>query len=150
MDDIIDQLVEYSGYLFEIKMDNLLPLIALSRIHYDHRNKPRNEIILNPTKIPMYDRAVLAHVLSHEWGHHLYNHVKIDPANLTSEQRVHIENEADFFASLFVNKYNYNKDSIIKYILESDLDKPYIKSRISILAGDYDVVRKNIDLLDKI
>lgn len=149
MDNIIDRLVEYSGCLFEIQIDNLLPISALSRIRFDHRNKMRFEIFINPLKIPMENESILAHILSHEWGHHMYNHVRINPNDLDEKQMRQVENEADFYASLFIEKYNYSKEDIVKYIVKSSLDKDYIKNRVEILGGDFKIVEENLHIIDK-
>ena len=81
MENIIQELVEYSGKLFIIKEDNNLRIPAFSLIEYDFRNNPRNVIVINKRLIPE-DISIMAHILAHEYGHHIYEHVKINPLAL--------------------------------------------------------------------
>ena len=110
LEEVLDQLVEYSGKLFEVKIDNNLRMPAFSLIENDFRGNPRNKILINDRLIPMNNKHILAHILAHEYGHHIYKHVKIHPGNLDERQLEHIENEADFYALMFIEKFNYDKD----------------------------------------
>ena len=70
-----------------------------------------NTILINDRLIPMNNKSILAHILAHEYGHHIYEHVKINPA-FKLPQLEHIENELIFYINV-IEKYNYNKDEII-------------------------------------
>ena len=123
LEEILDELVEFTGKLFEIKIDSNLKFQHFSLIDIDFRGNPRNTILINDRLIPMNNKSILAHILAHEYGHHIYEHVKINPAFLNPPQLEHIENEADFYALMFIEKYNYNKDEIIKFIADTSINK---------------------------
>jgi hypothetical protein len=147
LEEIIDQLVEFTGKLFEIKIDSNLQIPAFSLIDIDFRGNPRNTILINDRLIPMNNKSILAHILAHEYGHHIYEHVKINPAFLNPPQLEHIENEADFHALMFIEKYNYNKDEIIKFIADTSINKEISRSRIDILCGNISIIEDKIDIL---
>ena len=147
LEEIVDRLVEFTDKLFEIKIDNNLHIPAFSLIDTDFRGNPRNTILINDKLIPMNNKSILAHILAHEYGHHIYEHVKINPNQLNSKQLEHIENEADFHALMFIEKYNYDKDEIIKFIADTSVNKEISKSRIDILCGDISIIENNIDIL---
>ena len=115
MDTILEQLVEFSGKLFEIKENNSLQIPALSILETDFRGNLRNKIFVNFNLLPLTEPDILAHVLAHEYGHHIYNHVKINPLSLNQDQLDQAEYEADLYALLFIEKYNYNKKKIINF-----------------------------------
>ena len=148
LDEVLDQLVEFSGKLFEIKLDHNLQIPAFSLIENDFRGNPRNRILINDKLIPMNNKSILAHILAHEYGHHIYEHVKIHPGNLNDKQLTHIENEADFYALMFVDKYNYNKDDIIRFIADTSINKECSRTRIDILCGNIEIIENNIHLLE--
>ena len=147
LEEIIDQLVEFTGKLFEIKIDENLQIPAFSLIDTDFRGNPRNTILINDRLIPMNNKSILAHILSHEYGHHIYEHVKINPTHLNPQQLEHIENEADFHALIFIEKYNYNKDEIIRFIKDTSVNKDISRTRIDILCGNISIIEDKIDIL---
>jgi Zn-dependent peptidase ImmA (M78 family) len=147
MDNIIQELVDYSGKLFIIKEDSNLKMPAFSLIEYDFRRNPRNVIIINRNLIPSDDISVLAHILAHEYGHHIYEHVKINPRTLNEKQLEQIECEADFYALMFIEKYKYSKNSIIKFMIETTNSISLLKKRIDIINGNIDEVNNNVDLI---
>ena len=147
LEEILDQLVEFTGKLFEIKIDENLQIPAFSLIENDFRGNPRNTILINDRLIPMNNKSILAHILAHEYGHHIYEHVKINPSYLNPQQLEHIENEADFHALMFIEKYNYDKDEIIKFISNTSVNREIAKTRIDILCGNIDIIENNIDIL---
>ena len=147
LEEILDQLVEFTGKLFEIKIDSNLQIPAFSLIDIDFRGNPRNTILINDRLIPMNNKSILAHILAHEYGHHIYEHVKINPAFLNSSQLEHIENEADFHALMFIEKYNYNKDEIIRFIADTSINKDISKTRIDILCGNISIIEDKVDIL---
>ena len=147
LEEILDQLVEFTGKLFEIKIDSNLQIPAFSLIENDFRGNPRNTILINDRLIPMNNKSILAHILAHEYGHHIYEHIKINPSYLSAKQLEHIENEADFHALMFIEKYNYKKNEIIKFIVDTSINKEISKTRIDILCGNISIIEENIDIL---
>mgnify|MGYP001477901201 FL=1 len=147
LEEILDQLVEFTGKLFEIKIDGNLQIPAFSLIENDFRGNPRNTILINDRLIPMNNKSILAHILAHEYGHHIYEHVKINPSYLSAKQLEHIENEADFHALMFIEKYNYNKDEIIKFIADTSVNKEISRTRIDILCGNIGIIEDKVDIL---
>ena len=147
LDEIIDQLVEFSGKLYEVKIDTKLQIPAFSLLDTDFRGNLRNKILINTNLIPMNNKSILAHILGHEYGHHIYEHIKIYPGDLNADQLSQVENEADFYALMFIEKYNYDKDEIIKFISDTTLNKEYCRTRIDILCGNVCIIEENIDLL---
>ena len=147
LEDVLDELVEFSNKLFEVKIDNNLVIPAFSLIENDFRGNPRNVILINDRLIPMNNKSILAHILAHEYGHHIYEHIKINPSYLSAKQLEHIENEADFHALMFIEKYNYDKDEIIKFIADTSVNKEIARTRIDILCGNIGIIEKNIDIL---
>tara|TARA_Y100000389_G_C17124433_1_gene347089 strand:+ start:109 stop:555 length:447 start_codon:yes stop_codon:yes gene_type:complete len=147
MENIIQELVEYSGKLFIIKEDNSLRIPALSIIEYDFRHNPRNVIVINKKLIPE-DISIMAHVLAHEYGHHIYEHVKINPMTLNETQLEQIECEADFYALMFIEKYKYNKNSIIKFIIDCPCRSSLLKKRLDIINGLTNDVENNANLIE--
>tara|TARA_B100001175_G_C19476328_1_gene624532 strand:+ start:1155 stop:1601 length:447 start_codon:yes stop_codon:yes gene_type:complete len=147
MENIIQELVEYSGKLFIIKEDNSLRIPAFSLIEYDFRNNPRNVIVINKKLIPE-DISIMAHILAHEYGHHIYEHVKINPISLNEAQLEQIESEADFYALMFVEKYKYNKNAIIKFIIDYPCKSTLLKKRLDIINGLVNNVDSNSYLIE--
>tara|TARA_B110000902_G_C13718676_1_gene364227 strand:- start:51 stop:497 length:447 start_codon:yes stop_codon:yes gene_type:complete len=146
MENIIQELVEYSGKLFIIKEDNNLRIPALSLIEYDFRNNPRNVIVINKKLIPE-DISIMAHILAHEYGHHIYEHVHINPNTLNKTQLDQIECEADFYALMFIEKYKYNKNTIIKFIISRHNESSLLKKRLDIINGVINNLENNIHLI---
>ena len=147
LEEILDELVEFTGKLFEVKIDNNLQFPAFALIENDFRGNPRDVILINDRLIPMNNKSILAHILAHEYGHHIYEHIKIYPGHLNSKQLEHIENEADFHALMFIEKYNYNKDEIIRFIADTSVNKEISKTRIDILCGNISIIEDNISIL---
>ena len=63
LEDVLDELVEFSDKLFEVKIDNNLVIPAFSLIENDFRGNPRNVILINDRLIPMNNKSILAHIL---------------------------------------------------------------------------------------
>ena len=144
LNNIIDQLVRYSGCLFEIEFDNNIPMPGLSIIMKDFRNHNRNKIILNENIIKNVSEDILAHILAHEWGHHMLKHVYIDSNTLNLEEKNLIELEADFYAYNFIHYYNYDKSKIIRYIEDNFYNQK------KIYDNNYILFKERIDILNNI
>lgn len=147
MENIIQELVDYSGKLFFIREDNNLKIPAFSTIEYDFRNNPRNVIVINKKLIPDTDISVLAHILAHEYGHHIYEHVTINPITLNEAQYMQVECEADFYALMFIEKYKYNKSAITRFMIDTTHDSILLKKRLDVINGVIDEVDKNSTLI---
>ena len=131
---IANRLFEYSNLFVEIRCDVGLPIPGLSLIEQDIHGLFRPIIVLNPTLIPE-DENVIAHIISHEWGHHVLRHIERFPSRESSESiqiRQQKENEADCYAAKFVKQFRYDLDSIIAFFEEHPID---IENRITILRG---------------
>lgn len=141
IDSVIDNLVEYSNCLFEIEYDNNLEIPGLSILIIDNRSQLRNKIILNYNLIKNETISVIAHILAHEWGHHINKHTYIDILKLNDNEKEIIEIEADNYAYNFIKKYNYNINEIIDYI-----KKNYEKD-INIFEKKINFVNKRLNIL---
>jgi hypothetical protein len=48
---------------------------------------------------------------------------------------------------MFIEKYNYNKDEIIKFIADTSVNKEISRTRIDILCGNIGIIEEKIDIL---
>jgi len=109
---ISNELINYSGKSIKIIYDNFLEMPALALLD---TNTKEPLIIININILPDC-KDTIAHILSHEYGHHILKHVDINP-NLRSKKDLLIcEDQADIYAAIFISKFNYNKDKIKEYI----------------------------------
>ena len=116
IDLIIDKLVNHSGCLFEIIYDNKLPMPGMSFVEKDFRGMNRYKVVLNYNLIKNESSSVIAHILSHEWGHHILKHTLVNPSLLSSDRISETEIEADTYAYNFIIKNNYSVEDIQNYI----------------------------------
>jgi len=133
--NILNQLYKYSNTFLHIRNDITLPIPAFSTIEKDIYGRLVPTIIINMTLIPNDDN-VLAHIISHEWGHHASKHLLPiqEDAREFVEHAHHIqqkENEADLFAAKFITDFKYNISPIIEFFKSHPVD---IKNRIHILT----------------
>jgi len=131
---VANQLFEMSNTFVELRCDIAMPMPGFSLIEPDIHGLYRPVIVLNPTIIPD-DPSVIAHVLGHEWGHHVLRHIEprgpdIPPEN--SERRQEKENEADAYAARFIKTYRYDTDAIISFMREHPID---LENRMQILLS---------------
>ena len=129
---IANQLFYYSNMFIPIRCDVNLPMPGYSLIEPDIHGRFGPTIILNPTLIPD-NISIIAHILSHEWGHHVLGHMQDlnnSMQNLNNSMQ-NKENEADAYAARFVKLHSYNVDDIINFMREHPVD---LENRIQILT----------------
>ena len=100
-----------------------------------------NELINNPsninTKLIPNNINIIAHILSHEWGHHVLRHMTIEPNSFKTEEFDAIqekENEADLYAANFIKEYSYDVNNIKDFMREQPGD---LENRLNILQSVY-------------
>ena len=86
-------------------------------------------IRINLTKISECEN-VIAHVLSHEYGLHVYGHINSDPSKKTHKEMEFIEDQADSYASYFIKYHNYDVDKIADYIRMTTNSNKVLNSRL--------------------
>ena len=107
---------------------------GMSFVSKDFRGINRYKIIINYNLIKDEKISVIAHILSHEWGHHILKHTIIDPSLLSNNEILEKEIEADTYAYNFIKKYNYNIDDIENYIKKNFLyEIENFKSKLKLL-----------------
>lgn len=134
IDFVINQLCNFTGRNdIKLKYDNCLHIPALSL-------NMNNEsiIVVNKNLIPN-NVPVIAHILSHEYGHHIYGHTYINPQLLNKSTIDNFENEADYHAHRFINEYHYDKSAIVRYLYLTK--SPNLNTRLDILYGNYSVIQ---------
>lgn len=133
LNNILNQLFEYSYHYIEVRNDPNLNMPGFSFIEKDINERFKPIILINLDLIPK-QIDILAHVIAHEWGHHVLRHISLVPPHSSqmpsSEERQEKENEADTYAALFIKEFFYNKKPIEKFILDCNFD---CDNRINIL-----------------
>lgn len=124
LDKIVDELTYYSGLDVELCINNYLPCPAMSSLSASKRIIEVNQYLI-PDNLD-----ITAHIMSHEFGHHYLDHVLEDPRTLDQLELDIREDEADTYASVFIEKYGYDKKPIIDFIIKSN---PNFHNRIKIL-----------------
>tara|TARA_X000000950_G_C13467748_1_gene478538 strand:- start:118 stop:594 length:477 start_codon:yes stop_codon:yes gene_type:complete len=131
---VANQLFELSNTFVELRCDIGMPMLGYSFIEPDIHGLYRPVIVLNPRIIPD-DCNVIAHILGHEWGHHVLRHIEPRTPNMAPEgsnRRQEKENEADAYAARFIKTYNYDIDAIISFLREHPFD---LENRMQILLN---------------
>ena len=129
-----NQLFELSNTFIELRCDIRMPIPGFSLIEPDIYGLYRPIIVLNPTIIPD-DPNVIAHILGHEWGHHVHRHIEPRTHGMPPEglkRRQEKENEADMYAAKFIKTYAYDTDAIISFLREHPID---LENRMQILLN---------------
>lgn len=133
---ILNQLYEYSNNCINVREDINLQIPAFSTIEKDIYGKYTPIILVNTKLIPN-NINIIAHILSHEWGHHVLRHMTIEPPNFNTEEFDAIqekENEADLYAANFIKEYSYDVDNIKEFMKEHPGD---LENRLNILQSVY-------------
>ena len=142
IEKIIDKLVNYSGYLFEIIYDNKLPIPGMSFVEKDYKGINRYKVVINYNLVKDETPSVIAHILSHEWGHHILKHTLVNPSLLSSNRILETEIEADTYAYNFIIQNNYNIEDIQNYIKKNfEYESRNFKNKL-------DLFKKRINILN--
>ncbi len=128
---ILNQLYEYSNLCIDITFDDKLEMPGFSYIEEDLYGRIKPRIVLNQKLIPRDDN-IIAHILAHEWGHHVLKHVFTNPKNLSKDDAQKKEDEADEYAAGFIQKYLYNTEPIVDFFKRHN---PDYQERIKILMN---------------
>lgn len=130
---ITNKLFEYSNLYIEVRDDINLRIPGFSLIEKDIYGRYKPIIIINSQIIPN-NIEVIAHILSHEWGHHFNRHIELEPPNIENmpnfHERQQKEDEADTYAAKFIKELDFNKDPIINFFKSNPMD---LENRIRIL-----------------
>ena len=134
---ILNQLYEYSNNYINIRDDRNLQIPAFSTIEKDLYGRYTPVVLINSKLIPN-NINIIAHILSHEWGHHVLRHLELEPpTNYKTEDINEIqekENEADLYAANFIKEYSYDVDNIKSFMREHPED---LDNRLEILLSVY-------------
>tara|TARA_B100001758_G_C18400292_1_gene608573 strand:+ start:553 stop:960 length:408 start_codon:yes stop_codon:yes gene_type:complete len=130
---VLNQLFEYSNNYIAVREDMNLKIPAFSIIEKDIYGRHIPVILINQKLIPK-NINIIAHILSHEWGHHILQHIqKTPPINMPEPEEIQIkENEADTYAAHFIKEYSYDKDDIINFMKDHPFD---LDNRLNILCS---------------
>ena len=129
-----------SNIYIDIITDDNLKVPGFSYIDEDLYGRRKPMIVLNPKLFPR-EKNILAHIVAHEWGHHIHKHTSVNPIELTDEEKNKIELEADYYAFNFIKIYKYNITEIINYIKDNHKkncekffkNQNFIEKRLNIL-----------------
>ena len=132
------KLFEYSNQYIDVRIDLNLPLPAFSIIEKNIYGRFVPVILINE-KIMQENENVIAHIMSHEWGHHVSNHIELIPPSPsempTKEERQEKENEADLYAAKFIKEYMYDRGPIIDFLKKHPAD---LENRLKILNSQFE------------
>ena len=131
--EILNQLLEHSKHYIQVREDPNLPMPGFSVIEKDLHGRYTPLILINQKLFPN-DKNVYAHILAHEWGHHVCNHILLEPPPMHLRPKPseiqEKENEADLFAAKFIKKYNYDVEEIANFMRDHPHD---LDNRLAIL-----------------
>ena len=109
--ETLNKLHDYSGTLVSLVVDHYLQIPAVS--YMDETGL--SVIRINLTRIPLSE-SVIAHILAHEYGHHILMHVRTEPYKLSHEELESREDEADIYAAKFIHDQRYAVAPIALFI----------------------------------
>ena len=145
IETIIDKLVNHSGHLFEIIYDNKLPMPGMSFIEKDFRGMDRYKVVINYDLVKNESPSVIAHILSHEWGHHILKHTLVNPSLLSANRISETEIEADTYAYNFIIQNNYNIEDIQNYIKKNfEYESRDFKNKLDLFKKRINVLNNKI------
>ena len=134
---ISNKLYEHSNIWIEIHNDANLRIPGFSLIDKDLYGRYKPMIIINSELIPN-DENIIAHILAHEWGHHVNRHIELDPPTIENmpnfAERQSKENEADEYAARFIKENKFDTDPIINFFKRHPMD---LENRINILNNTF-------------
>lgn len=133
---ILNQLLKHSNHCIQVREDPNLHIPAFSVIEKDLFGRYVPLILINQKIIPNNEN-VYAHILAHEWGHHVLNHILVEPPPIhqrpSPSEVQQKENEADLYAAKFIKKHNYDVESICDFMREHPHD---LDNRLTILFSE--------------
>jgi len=145
IETIIDKLVNYSGCLFEIIYDNKLPMPGMSFIEKDLRGINRYKVVINYDLVKNETPSVIAHILSHEWGHHILKHTLVNPSLLSTNRISETEIEAYTYAYNFIIQNNYSIEDIQNYIKKNfEYESRDFKNKLDLFKKRINVLNNKI------
>ena len=145
IETIIDKLVNYSGCLFEIIYDNKLPMPGMSFIEKDLRGINRYKVVINYDLVKNETPSVIAHILSHEWGHHILKHTLVNPSLLSTNIISETEIEAYTYAYNFIIQNNYSIEDIQNYIKKNfEYESRDFKNKLDLFKKRINVLNNKI------
>ncbi len=134
---ILNQLYEYSNNCITIREDRNLQIPAFSTIEKDLYGRYIPLVLINSKLIPN-NINIIAHILAHEWGHHVLRHMNdVELLHIESKKEdfntvQDKENEADLYAANFIKEYSYDVDDIKSFMREHPGD---LENRLNILKS---------------
>lgn len=134
---ILNQLYEYSNNCINVREDRNLQIPAFSTIEKDIYGRYIPVVLVNTKLIPN-NINIIAHILSHEWGHHVLRHMDMEQSAVFKQEDINDiqekENEADLYAANFIKEYSYDIDHIKSFMKEHPGD---LENRLHILQSVY-------------
>ena len=125
---ILSKLQVFSNVYINIIIDHNLEIPGLS--YKDEMGLPI--IRINLTKIPVCE-STITHVLAHEYGHHVMNHLLDNPRYLSAKELEFREEEADRYAKSFLKDCKLNLEPVEQFIRTVSMNNKVMSQRLKIL-----------------